>query len=82
MLPPYAFLTRLSTAISLAAADISTRQIFLRSVETFAKTQRSLMHSTRPLRATSASHPLLKKLTLLLTKFFRTLDFFLKPGMR
>lgn len=43
-----AFLTRLSTAISSAAADISTRQISLRSVEAFARTQRSPMHLTRP----------------------------------
>lgn len=46
--PRSAFLTHLSTAISSAAADISTHRISLSSVETFARTQRSLIHSTRP----------------------------------
>lgn len=46
--PQSAFLTHLSTATSSAAADISTHRISLSSAETIARTQPSLIHSTRP----------------------------------
>jgi hypothetical protein len=53
----FVFVIALWTAISFNAADISTPRISFNSAEAFAKTPRSLIHSTRPLRAISASRP-------------------------
>lgn len=53
----FVFLIAPRTTVSFNAADISTPRISLKSAEAFAKTPRSSIHSTRPLRAISALHP-------------------------